>query len=177
MRTKNSTRYGARFAAAVLLFALAACADAPIAEPDPIHARQAKLGAQLVECPVSVTRSTSGLIGPLGGSLTLDGHSITFPEGAVVVPTTFTLAAPAGNYMELDIRANGAEHFEFETPVTVTISYARCTRADIDKAPLSVWYIDSTTKHLLENMGGTDNKVARTVTFGTGHLSSYSIAQ
>lgn len=78
--------------------------------------------------------------------------------------------------MEVDITADGSAHFSFRSPVTVSVSYARCTRSDIDKAPLTVWYIDAATKALLQNMGGTDDKVARTVTFITDHLSGYAVA-
>ena len=131
--------------------------------------------AGLLECPTHITQSTSGTIGPLGGSLTLDGTSLVLPPGAVGLPTPFTLAIPASNYMEVRITAGGMEHFEFLKPVSATISYARCTRADIDKVALTVWHIDPVTKALLENMNGSDDKSARTVSFGTDHLSGYSI--
>jgi hypothetical protein len=32
------------------------------------------------------------------------------------------------------------------------------------------------TKELLEDMGGTDDKVAHRITFTTGHLSGYAVA-
>jgi hypothetical protein len=40
-----------------------------------------------------------------------------------------------------------------------------------------VWHIDPLTKTFLEDMGGVDDKVARTVTFSTDHFSGYAIAQ
>ena len=46
----------------------------------------------------------------------------------------------------------------------------------VDAAPLTVWYIDSETKAPLENMGGVDEKLTRTITFVTSHLSEYAIA-
>jgi hypothetical protein len=39
-----------------------------------------------------------------------------------------------------------------------------------------VWYIDSDTKAMLEPMGGVDNKLLKTITFTTGHLSGYAVA-
>jgi hypothetical protein len=39
-----------------------------------------------------------------------------------------------------------------------------------------VWYIDPATGTLLENMLGVDNKLTRTITFSTGHLSGYAVA-
>ena len=134
------------------------------------------IGSQLVECPTGTTRTTSALIGPLGGTLEVDGHRMTVPAGALLLPTEVTLTVPASQYVEVDIRAGGEEHFVFEAPVEVSISYARCSRSNIERTSLSAWYIDSETKALLEDMGGVDDKTARTVTFTTGHLSGYAIA-
>jgi hypothetical protein len=78
--------------------------------------------------------------------------------------------------MEVDISVEGAAHFTFQLPVTVTVSYARCDPSAIEGSTLTVWYIDSVTKALLAPMGGIDNAIARTVTFTTGHLSGYAVA-
>ena len=160
--------------AAVLM---AACADGPAApfEPEPQYA--SVTGTGLVECPSAVSRSVSGTLGVLGGTLELDGTRITLPPLAVLRPTRFTLTLPASDYMEVQVRAGDAEHFRFTLPATIVIDYSRCTRSDIDKAPLSVWHIDTVTKALLDIMGGADDKTARTVTFQTDHLSGFSIAQ
>jgi hypothetical protein len=117
------------------------------------------------------------VIGVLGGTVGVDGSRITLPPGAVLEPTTITVTVPASKYVEIDVSANGAEHFEFLVPAAVTISYARCTRSDINAKVLSAWYIDSVLKTLLQHMGGVDNKITRTVTFTTDHLSGYSIAE
>lgn len=158
--------------------AVAACAVPGITDAPMSRAPDAALlgSASLVECPTSTTSSATALITPLGGSVSAGGTTIAVPAGAVLVPTTITVTVPASNYMEVDISVPGVEHFEFLVPVTVTLSYARCTRSDIDKSPLTAWHIDGTTKALLEHMGGTDDKVARAVTFPTGHLSGYALA-
>lgn len=157
----------------------AACTGPGITDaPMSARAADAHLASSnvLVECPASTTSSATALITPLGGSVSAGGTTITVPAGAVLVPTTITVTVPASNYMEVDISVPGVEHFEFLQPVSVTLSYARCTRSDINKSPLTVWHIDVTTKALLEHMGGTDDKVARSVTFTTGHLSGYALA-
>ena len=139
--------------------------------------RQAAVaGANLIECPSSQSSTTTTLVSPLGGLVSIGGTTISIPAGALALPTLITVTVPASNYMEVDISVPGLEHFEFDLPVTVTVSYARCNRADIDQSPLSAWYIDGETHELLEHMGGTDNKVARTVTFTTPHLSGYALA-
>lgn len=162
----------------ILLAALVAACAEPTASTM-AHREGAALVSSspvLVECPTDVSTEASALITPLGGVVTAGGASISVPAGAVLVPTTITVKVPASQYMEVDITADGAAHFTFQSPVTVSVSYARCTRSDINKTPLSIWYIDSATKALLANMGGTDDKSARTVTFSTDHLSGYALA-
>lgn len=133
--------------------------------------------ARLVVCPTSESQTTSALIDPLlGGTISLGETSIAIPAGALTTPTLLTVTMPASKYVEVQIRALGIEHLLFERDVEITIDYGRCTRSDIDAAPLSVWYIESLTGLPLENMGGVDDKQARTVRFSTDHLSSYAIA-
>ena len=159
------------------LLAAAACDRSTPAElsiPAPQHA--VTVGSTLLECPTDQTKSVTGTIDILGGTLTLDGHSISLPAGAVLLPTTFTLTVPASNYMAISITANGQHSFQFEKAVSVTISYQRCSRSNISKSDLTAWHYDSATNTLLEHMGGSDNKISRAVTFGTTHLSEYVLA-
>lgn len=86
------------------------------------------------------------------------------------------LTVPASRYMEVDITANNLPSFLFQTPVTVTIDYSRCWYRRTDRRTLTVWHIDPDTKALLQNMGGTDDKLRRRITFTTDHLSAYAIA-
>ena len=132
--------------------------------------------AELVECPSSTTYSTAGSILPLGGTVSLRGHSVALPLGAVALPVSIGIEEPASRFMMIDLSANGHDHYQFLSPIRVTISYARCSRANIDRGPLSVWLVDPATGALLENMGGVDNKQTRTITFETDHFSGYAIA-
>jgi hypothetical protein len=130
----------------------------------------------LVECPSTQTTTTSAVVGLLGGVIKLGGTSITIPSGALTAPTLLQVTVPASRYMEIDVTAVGFTSFLFQQPISVTIDYSRCTRSDIDQKPLHVWHIDPVTKQLLEDMGGTDDKVSRQITFSTGHLSGYAVA-
>lgn len=163
--------------AALLTVGLTGCGDRggdlPL-EPESVSA--SLLGPTLLECPVNVTRSVTDTLGIDGGTLELDGHSITLPMGAVLLPTVLTLTVPAGKYVEVHIDANAQETFEFELPVSIALSYERCTRSNIENTALTVWHIDEETKALLEHMGGTDDKTARRVTFTSDHLSGFVIA-
>lgn len=172
-----NTRNAATAVMVALFTAVAACADSGGELPlEPAAAELASTSSTLLECPTNETLSVTDTLGLLGGTVTLDGHAITLPYGAVAFPTELTLTAPAGQYVELDIRANDLESFEFQEPVSIRISYDRCTRNNTADDLLTAWYIDSATKALLEDMGGTDDKEARNVTFSTDHLSAFAIA-
>jgi hypothetical protein len=112
----------------------------------------------------------------LGGTVQLGTTSISIPSGALSVPTLIQVTVPASRFMEIDVTAVGFTSFLFQKPVSVTIDYSRCSRGDIDQATLHVWHIDPVTKELLEDMGGSDDKTARRITFTTGHLSGYAVA-
>lgn len=164
----------------VALLALAACETAgPTASTpeEPPVLLATTTGSVLVECPTDTELRTSETITGLGGTVTLGGHQVKIPAGALLEPTEITLVEPVSNYMKIHVLAGGSETFTFLEPVEITLSYERCTRSNIDKEPLEVWHVDEVTNELLENMGGVDDKDARAVTFTTDHLSGYAIAQ
>lgn len=127
-------------------------------------------------CPGSETYTDTEIIGSLGGTVSAGGSSITLPMGAVLSPTEITLTVPPAEYMEIDIKANDQDHFTFALPVTVVIGYGRCTDPAFEEEPLVAWHWDSLLGILLEPFPSVDDKTARTVTFETGHLSGFLIA-
>lgn len=133
-------------------------------------------GPTLLECPAETATSTSSLIGPLGGVVSVGGHQLVIPPLAVLVPTQFTVTVPASQYVRVDITAGNGQHYQFQKPVSITLSYARCSRSNIEKENLRIFYVDDANT-ILQDMGGTDDKNARTVTTGTDHLSGYIIGQ
>lgn len=175
--------------AAVLVIALGlagSCRDLPTA-PTSQPAAQTKGGPNsslfgwfssptLLVCPSSQTQSTSALIDVSGGTVSLDGTSVTIPLNALLGPTTVELTIPAGQYMEVDLTVNGGQHITFLQPVVVTINYSRCNALQTLLSPLSVWNIDPTTKALLQDMGGIDDKLLQSITFTTPHFSGFAIA-
>lgn len=126
-------------------------------------------------CPTHTTRSATGIIRPNGGTVKLDGHSVTFPAGAVTKPTEVTIRTPASRYLIVNLRADGQEYPTFRKPVTVTISYDRC-KGRIDPSDLVAYQIDPNTGELIEQMPSSVNPVRKTVTFKTSHFSHFVIA-
>lgn len=160
----------------VLIALIAGCSGERGAIAGPLGGRTASDGPALIGCPSTQAETVSGLIGPLGGVLETGHTRVNFPAGALSTLQPVTLTVPASNYAEIDVTVNGLLHYVFSQPVSVTIDYSRCASPQLDSVPLSVWYIDSQTKALLENMGGTDDKVTHTITFSTGHFSGYAVA-
>ncbi|HEX2206894.1 MAG TPA: hypothetical protein VHG93_04375 [Longimicrobium sp.] len=180
MYTVRTVRTWLRSAALSLsVLAAASCTDAPaaggITAPEGALASNSS-GPTPLECPVDSTVSASGLVGPLGGVVGVGGHQLVIPPLAVLLPTQFTVTVPASQYVRVDVTAGNGQHFQFRKPVTLTLSYARCTRSDIDKENLRIYYVDDNNA-ILEDLGGTDDKNARTVTTGTDHLSGYLIGE
>lgn len=174
------TRTWLRSAALSLtLLGAVACTDgatsAGITAPERALAAQSA-GPTLLECPVETSTSASALVGPLGGVVSVAGHQLVIPPMAVTLPTQFNVTVPASQYLRVDVTAGDGQHYQFQKPVTLTLSYARCSRSNIDKESLRIFYVDDANV-ILQDMGGTDDKAARTVTTGTDHLSGYVIGQ
>ena len=133
-------------------------------------------GTNILECPTNQTTTASAVVGSLGGIVQVGATSISIPAGAISLPTLIQVTVPASNYMEIDVSAVGFDSFVFQQPVSITIDYSRCNRSNIDQTTLHVWHIDPATHDLLEDMGGVDDKVAQHISFSTGHLSGYAVA-
>ena len=168
-----------RFAAPAFALLLWSGCSEPTAPADgPANLLGSNSSSVLLTCPTSTTQSASGLIeAAVGGTVSVGGHSVTIPAGALLGDATVSLTVPASKYVEIDLKVNGGEHFVFQAPVVVTISYDRCSRSNLLRAPLTAWYIDGQSKALLENMGGIDDKLLRRVTFTTPHFSAYAVAE
>ena len=170
-----------RFALVAPVFALllwSGCSEPTAPSGDASRLLGSNPSSVLLTCPSNTTESASGtILAALGGTISVAGHSVTIPAGALLSDATVKLTAPASKYVEVDLQVNGSEHFVFEAPVTVSISYDRCSRSNIFKGALSAWYIDSQSKALLEFMGGVDDKLLRRVTFTTPHFSAYAVAE
>jgi hypothetical protein len=126
-----------------------------------------------LECPTAQTHSVSGEIGPAGGMLSVYGFRVDFPAGAVVAPRIFTLRVLAGQYLEIDASADGAAHYVFAVPVTVTLELARCGPIP---ATIGAWYLEPASGALSENMGGNYQPQTGTLQFTTHHFSGYTVA-
>ena len=150
--------------------AAAGCDGAPAAAPEYSRIGDVEL---LAACAPAAEQTVTVTAGTAGAHLTGAGIELAIPAGALAGPTQFEVRVPASTYAEVEIRANGQDHFQFLLPVVISIGYDRC---GTPSGQLSAWHIDPETKVLLENMGGVHDEVNRRVTFSTMHLSGYAIA-
>ena len=161
------------------LFILGAC-DAPSTtapELAPALSRRApQFEQQIAACPTTRSYRAERTLGPRGGSISAGHHRLTVPRGVLTEPTRFTLYAPAGQEVKIELSANGESHYEFAAPVAVTISYERCARQHLPPTPMTAWYVDDAGTRFLERMGGRDDRIRKTVTFRTTHFSTYLVA-
>ncbi|MGH7447013.1 MAG: hypothetical protein ACREK1_00130 [Longimicrobiales bacterium] len=149
---------------------LGACNHAPVADPDYVRVESDVL---LAACELEPEKEFTGWAGLAGATLSGGGISLTVPEGALLQPTEFRIRIPSSPYAEVEIHANGQEHYQFLLPVVISIDYSQC---DTTSGDLTAWQIDPETKALLENMGGVNDVLNQRVTFSTTHLSGYAIA-
>lgn len=121
-----------------------------------------------------VVRAT---IGPEGGELTLDGHSLIVPPDAVDRPTLFVMGVLAGEEIQVELIAYDADLYVdvggegFNIPVQLALSYAELDNPDPDK--LVIVHVKSDgEKVVLESTADTENEVIRA---DLHHFSRYAL--
>jgi hypothetical protein len=122
----------------------------------------------------------SELIGPGGGSIHLEGHSLTVPEGAVEEPTVFTMTLRSDGYVGVDLSAVvgdivdvGANGFPDGKEVTLSLTYAWASNVtDPSKLKIVQLLDDGTVDPLESKVQGAE----KTVTAKLKHFSKYCLA-
>jgi hypothetical protein len=142
----------------------------------------------LLACPTTDSVSASGVIDVDGGTVEVNGTSISVPAGAVAGPTEFTVTLPPSDYMEVRVEPTGWEPdsttpigldgrpaFVFHRPVAIEIDYSRCTDVPDDQL-LQAWFLHAETKAPLEHVPGADVRLAHRYYLNTSHLSTYALS-
>jgi hypothetical protein len=128
--------------------------------------------------------STGSVIGFGGGTISLLGHTLTVPVGAVSSPTLFTMTVLPTGYVEVDLLATvntllgvldlGSKGFI--KPVPVTLTYARGTNVGTH-TDLKVLRIKSILGYgTYEVMPSTVDTINKNVTAPLDHFSRYTLA-
>ncbi|HEY8521588.1 MAG TPA: hypothetical protein VIN61_16065 [Gammaproteobacteria bacterium] len=125
------------------------------------------------------------LISLKGGSITLLGHTLTVPAGAVTSPTLFTMLLGLNGYVEVHLEAlspsllggllNIGGH-GFRQPVRVTLSYANAADV-VDPSRLVIVHLPGLWGYdRAEPVPTTVDPVRKTVTAELDHFSRYALA-
>ena len=129
-----------------------------------------------------IDTKVSGLIGSNGGSITLMGHTLTVPKGAVSVPTLFTLVALPNPYVDVEATASitgilgqvvDVGIFGFKKPVTLTLTYSRANNVT-NPANLFIGYFGANG---IEPLPSTVNTANKTVSAQLHHFSKYGMCE
>ena len=187
----------------VLLLAVTACekdtdpiaAVAPSAEIDPLLGGllggSPPAGWVFVNDPVltlsgiTTAVSTNQLIGFNGGTISLLGHTLTVPVGAVTKPTLFVLTVLPTGKVEVDLLATlntllgvldvGSKGFA--KPVPITLTYSRSTNVGTHGPQVKVLRINSLLGYgKYEVMPTTVDTSNQKATAALDHFSRYTLA-
>ena len=114
---------------------------------------------------------TSGAVGPQGGVLEFDGHSLVIPKHAVKHWTRFSATLRAGNEIRMDLRAFDmfGEVTTFRRPVQLTIDLSDGDVSDV--SGVAVYYLNPNGD--VEKMPSVVNAADRSVTGYLNHFSDY----
>ena len=140
------------------------------------------LGLRLVQTTVVIVGDLGdALIGPVGGSLSVDGHRISVPPGAVPHPATFTMEVLSGRTVEVDLTAVDPETGEdvggkgFAIPVQLALSYDDVSIRDADVDRLVIVRIHEDGRR--EPLPSTVDRATKQVIAELDHFSKYGLCR
>lgn len=196
------TRRFALFLVPLVLGVFAACNEAArehaLTGPDLPRFNESEEGGELVEeGSYSGATKAAAWIGSAGGSLSLAGHSLTVPAGAVAETMCFTMELiTATSVVDVDLNAWQMESSEgckvaedgeeveaegsgptlwagtFDVPVVLALTYSRAINLD-DPDDLQVAWLKSASE--IVPLSSSVDSAAETVTGELDHFSAYAL--
>jgi hypothetical protein len=182
-----------RFAPALLvLLALASCSDTtPSATETQFAVQAASTTGEYAPVREMLPKdllpgvSLSSVIGIQGGKISLAGHVLTIPAGAVTIPTLFTMTVPLNGYVEVELLATvstvlgtvidvGAQGFK--KPVTLSLTYARAMPNVDNPSKLFIAYMKNGDYIELQKLPSWTDRNQKLVSAELDHFSKYCMA-
>lgn len=151
-------------------------------------------GEKVTEESYSGATKAAAWIGSSGGSLSLAGHSLVVPKGAVSRSMCFTVELGTGDYVDVDLHAWLMESSEgcqveeggeekgwegtlwtdyFEVPVQLSLTYSRANSVSDPSVLVVAWEKSSLEMDLLDSWV---DQTAETVSAELDHFSRYTLA-
>lgn len=175
--------------ALVAMFALA-CGDASetLVQPEVTRAAHETRvlydgsgNAYVVVAGLDGDGSVEGVIGAAGGMMTLNGHTLLVPEGAVRGATTFKMTLVDQTAIHVDLTAtstaegaenNGVGHAGFAVPVELRLSYEKASSGFDPHRMYISWYKPDGSIEVKKTTVHADQQEVRA---GLEHFSGYII--
>lgn len=123
---------------------------------------------RILRCGHNQPDSKTERIDQTGGRVTLRGHQLRVPAGAVTGPTGFTLSIPGTDRVEVDVVASGP----ISGTVELTIIYAGCS--NLPKEALKIWRLDA-NGNPGDDLGGIDDRRNKRITTSLDHLTGFAV--
>ncbi len=126
---------------------------------------------RLLSCTPQTYAKVVQTVGSAGGTLSVNGHSLQIPKGAVASRVTITMETPSDAIRSVRFSPEGLQ-FNPKARPTLRLSYARCTVPV--GALLGIAYV-SESFSLLERLSSTLDAGKQQVAAPIGHFSRYAI--
>lgn len=162
----------------VVLLATVGCERATMpTAPNVTPSSAVVLGDWTLVRTVSTQSSTSVsvTIGSAGGTMSVNGHSLMVPAGALTEPLTFTMSTVAGSSVEVSLSAQnqkGAPVTVFASPVQLSLSYSGAKVKNV--SALKVAYLVNGV--IVAVQPSEVDKSQKVVRSWLSHFSDYGIA-
>ncbi len=175
----RSIRRLASLAVAVLALGSAACERATtVTGPGPAAPRASVVGGwSLVSSSSQLSLTVSLVLGSAGGTMSVNGHSLTVPAGALQQPTRITMTTLSGTSVRVSLSAQDAETGEpvtaFPTPLKLGLSYASAKVSNPNKLKVA-WLVDGA---IVAVQPSELDKSHKQVVSSLYHFSDWGIAQ
>ena len=125
---------------------------------------------RLLSCPTQPYAVATATIGPTGGQISVGGHLLVIPAGALSAPTTIHAEAPSEAVASIRLEPHG---LTFHRPAELTLSYRHCALAGL--LPVRVAYTTETLD-LLDLLPSANDLLRFQVTAPLDHFSRYAVA-
>ncbi len=102
-------------------------------------------GYRLVSSSSQISMTVSVVLGSAGGTMTVNGHTLAVPAGALAQPTRFTMSTLSGTSIRVSLSARdartGAAVTVFPTPLRLGLSYANAKASSPNQLKVA-WLVD-----------------------------------
>jgi hypothetical protein len=131
------------------------------------------LGTGLLYCSPLPSASTTQIIGPAGGTISVGPHTLIIPAGALSQAIAITAGAPSDSVRSVRLLPEGLT-FAAGKPARLTLSYSGCSLLGT-LAPKRIAYTTDLLE-LLQLLPSIDDLLRRQVSAPLGHFSRYAVS-